>query len=85
MLLTGRRPSAALHGLVGAVATWATITIGAALRLLGFDPPFPMGVGFWTQVACVGIAVAGALLLLNAPAEELTEVTGHEAASGTGS
>ena len=70
MLLTGRRPGAALPGLVAAVATWATITIGAALNLLGLDAPFPMGVGFWTQVACVGIAVAGTLLLLNAPVQD---------------
>jgi hypothetical protein len=67
MLLTGRRPGAALHGLVAAVATWATITIGSALNILGFSA-FPMGVGFWTQIVCVGIATAGTLLLLNAPA-----------------
>ena len=69
LLLTGRRPVAALHGLIAAVGTWATITIGSALNLLGFDAPFPMGIGFWTQVACVGFAVAGTLLLLNAPVE----------------
>ncbi len=69
MLLTGRRRGAALHGLVAAVATWATITIGSALNILGFDA-FPMGVGFWAQIVCVAIAAAGALLLLNAPAAD---------------
>ncbi|HET6714746.1 MAG TPA: hypothetical protein VFI59_13680 [Actinomycetota bacterium] len=67
MLLMDRRRGAALHGLVAAVATWATITIGSALNIFGFDA-FPMGVGFWAQIVCVAIAVAGTLLLLNAPA-----------------
>lgn len=66
MVLTGRRPDAALPGLVGAAVTWAIITLGSALNILGFDA-FPMGAGFWAQIVCVVIAVAGALLLLNAP------------------
>jgi hypothetical protein len=69
MLLTDRRRGAALHGLVAAVATWATITIGSALNIFGFDA-FPMGVGFWAQIVCVAIATAGTLLLLNAPGRD---------------
>lgn len=67
MVIRGRRQSAALHGLVAAVATWATITIGSALNIFGFDT-FPMGVGFWAQIVSVAIALAGTLLLLNTPA-----------------
>lgn len=61
--LTGRRPIAARHGLVAAVATWAIITLGSALNILGLDM-FPVGVGFWVQVISVAIAIAGTLLLL---------------------
>lgn len=63
-VLTGRRPIAAGHGLVAAVATWAVITLGSALRILGLD--MSVGVGFWVQVISVAIAIAGTLLLLTA-------------------
>lgn len=63
-VLTGRRPIAAAHGLVAAVATWAVITLGSALRILGLD--MSVGVGFWVQVISVAIAIAGTLLLLTA-------------------
>jgi hypothetical protein len=69
MLLTGRRPVAARHGLVASIATWAAITFGTALNILGLDT-FPVGTGFWAQVVCVGLAIAGALLLMTAPVED---------------
>lgn len=69
MLLTGRRPLAARHGLVASIAIWAVITFGTALHILGLDT-FPVGTGFWAQVVCVGLAIAGALLLMTAPVED---------------
>ena len=66
MMLTNRRRGAALHGLVAAVATWATITIGSALNIFGFRR-VPDGGRFLGQIVCVAIATAGTLLLLNAP------------------
>lgn len=66
MLLTDRHRGVAMYGLVGAVATWGTITIGSALNILGFSA-FPMGVGFWAQIVCVAMATTGTLLLLSAP------------------
>ncbi len=68
MMLTGRRAVAARHGLLAAIVTWVIITLGTALNILGLDT-FPVGTGFWAQVVCVGLAIAGALLLMTAPVE----------------
>ena len=74
MLLTGRRLMAARHGVVAAITTWAVITLGSALNILGLDV-FPVGVGFWAQLVCVGVAIAGALLLMTDPVEDDAALT----------
>ncbi len=77
MVLAGRRPGAARHGLVAAIATWAVITLGSALNIRGLAT-FPVGVGFWAQVVCAGLAIAGALLMMSAAADErLGKGTAH--------
>lgn len=69
LLLTGQRRVAARHGVVAAITTWAVITLGSALNILGLDV-FPVGVGFWAQLVCVGVAIDGALLLMTDPVED---------------
>jgi hypothetical protein len=43
--------------------TWAVITLGSALNILGLDM-FPVGVGFWAQIVSAAFAIAGTLLLM---------------------
>ena len=45
------------------VATWSTVVVGSTFQLLGAE--FLLGAGFWVQTACAGVAILGALMLLN--------------------
>ena len=52
-----------------ASGTWPS-TSGGTWNILGLDI-FPVGIGFWAQMVCVGVAMTGAtLLLMTAPVED---------------
>jgi hypothetical protein len=61
--IVGRRDPPVRSSAGAAVAVWCTLIVGSALTIWGSREDIPVGPGFWTQAACAGIAIVGALLL----------------------